>query len=196
MSFSNFKRIKRDIQEIEKSNEFVLLINNDDLSNFECIIYGTEGTPYETGKFVLKVRLPEEYPLERPQIKFKTKIWHPNISSVSGCICLNILSENWTPMLSLESVLVSIKALLSLPKPEDPQDAIVAEQYLLDRELFEETVRFWTKEFANGEKEEQRLEHKVQVLTNMGFPRLKSILTLSYNFWDVEIGINDLDAEQ
>ena len=29
------------------------------------------------------------------QVKFVSKIWHPNISSVTGAICLDILKEQW-----------------------------------------------------------------------------------------------------
>ena len=29
------------------------------------------------------------------QVKFLTRIWHPNISSVTGAICLDILKDQW-----------------------------------------------------------------------------------------------------
>ena len=31
------------------------------------------------------------YPFEPPKVKFKTKVWHPNVSSQTGAICLDIL---------------------------------------------------------------------------------------------------------
>ena len=53
---------------------------------------------------------------------------HPNISSQSGAICLDILKDQWSPALTLKTALVSIQALLSAPEPDDPQDAVVAQQ--------------------------------------------------------------------
>lgn len=33
------------------------------------------------------------YPFEPPKMKFITKVWHPNVSSVTGAICLDILKD-------------------------------------------------------------------------------------------------------
>lgn len=53
---------------------------------------------------------------------------HPNISSQSGAICLDILKDQWSPALTLKTALLSVQALLSAPQPDDPQDAVVAAQ--------------------------------------------------------------------
>eukprot|EP00494_Astrolonche_serrata_P003935 UN03945 len=62
-------------------------------------------------------------------MKFITKVWHPNVSSQTGAICLDILKTEWSPALTIRTALLSLQALLSCPEPNDPQDAQVAEQY-------------------------------------------------------------------
>ena len=54
-------------------------------------------------------------------MRFDTKIWHPNISSVTGAICLDILKDQWAAAMTLRTVLLSIQALLAAPEPDDPQ---------------------------------------------------------------------------
>ena len=50
-------------------------------------------------------------------MKFDTKIWHPNISSQTGAICLDILKNEWTPALTIRTALISLQALLCSPEP-------------------------------------------------------------------------------
>ena len=54
-------------------------------------------------------------------MRFITKVWHPNVSSASGAICLDILKDQWSPALTLKTALLSLQALLSSPEPADPQ---------------------------------------------------------------------------
>lgn len=54
-------------------------------------------------------------------MRFVTKVWHPNVSSANGAICLDILKDQWSPALTLKTALLSLQALLSSPEPADPQ---------------------------------------------------------------------------
>ena len=100
-------------------------------------------------------------------MKFDTKIWHPNISSQTGAICLDILKDEWSPALTIRTALLSLQALLCNPEPDDPQDAVVASQYKSNREQFNHTARAWTQEHAKNPQ--QVLEEKVKKLCDMGF---------------------------
>lgn len=88
-------------------------------------------------------------------MKFITKIYHPNISSASGAICLDILKDAWSPVLTLKSTLISLQSLLCSPEPSDPQDAEVAKHYLTSRESFNETARYWAEIYAGAPPSEQ-----------------------------------------
>ena len=83
-------------------------------------------------------------------MKFITKVYHPNVSSQSGAICLDILKDAWSPVLTLKSTLISLQSLLCSPEPNDPQDAEVAKHYMTSRSSFEETARYWAITYAGA----------------------------------------------
>ena len=45
---------------------------------------------------------------------------HPNISSVTGTICLDIFKNEWTPALTIRTALISLQALMCEHVPNDP----------------------------------------------------------------------------
>jgi ubiquitin-conjugating enzyme (huntingtin interacting protein 2) len=94
--------------------------------------------------------IPESYPFQPVKMKFITKVYHPNVSSASGAICLDILKDAWSPVLTLKSTLISLQSLLCSPEPNDPQDAEVAKHYMTSRSGFEETARYWAQVYAGA----------------------------------------------
>ncbi|XP_065581007.1 ubiquitin-conjugating enzyme E2 K-like [Artemia franciscana] len=95
-----YQRIKRELKEVCKSDEgckwsIHLEPINDTCTQLSGMISGPPDTPYEGGKYNLEIVIPDTYPFNPPKVKFLTKIWHPNISSVTGAICLDILKTQW-----------------------------------------------------------------------------------------------------
>ncbi|PON77210.1 Ubiquitin-fold modifier-conjugating enzyme [Parasponia andersonii] len=168
----DFARVQKELQEcskdIEGSGIRVTPKTDATLARLVGTIPGPIGTPYEGGTFQIDINLPDGYPFEPPKMQFATKVWHPNISSQSGAICLDILKDQWSPALTLKTALLSVQALLSAPQPDDPQDAVVAQQYLKDYQTFVGTARYWTESFAKISS--LGVEEKVQKLVEMGFP--------------------------
>lgn len=79
-----------------------------------------------------------------------TTVWHPNVSSQTGAICLDILKDQWSPALTMKTALLSLQALLCSPEPNDPQDAVVANMYKDKRAEFDSQAKFWTETYAKA----------------------------------------------
>lgn len=50
------------------------------------------------------------YPHEAPKVKCKTKVYHPNID-LEGNVCLNILREDWKPVLNINTIIYGLNHL-------------------------------------------------------------------------------------
>ena len=117
------KRILNELEEIKKDppsncNAGPL---DDNIFKWYGTIIGPSDSPYSGGLFNLRINFPENYPFKPPKIKFKTPIYHPNID-IYGNICLDTLTTNWSPALTVIKVLLSISSLLTDPNPDDPLD--------------------------------------------------------------------------
>ncbi len=151
MCFS-LQRLRRDLKEFKSSQpkEILSLSPVDEsksLEHWEAKIQGSVGTPYEDGVFVLNIHITPNYPFEPPTIKFKTKVFHPNITS-KGEICLDILQDQWAVALTIEKALLSIVALLSAPNTDDFLTPEAAFLYKENREEYDKKAREWTRIYA------------------------------------------------
>ncbi|XP_071786747.1 ubiquitin-conjugating enzyme E2 K-like [Asterias amurensis] len=191
-------RIRRELREVNADTELIKddvsvdLIDNSSFLALKGEIPGPKDTPYEGGTFHLKIVIPETYPFNPPQVSFTTKIWHPNISSVTGAICLDILKDQWAAAMTLRTVLLSVQALLSLPEPDDPQDAVVAQQYKENQDAFQRTARHWTCAYAGAKHRSTELDEKIERITEMGFDESTARDALSATSWDVEKAVDRL----
>lgn len=74
---------------------------------------------YKNGRFHFTFNINNNYPHDPPKVKCTQKIYHPNID-LEGNVCLNILREDWKPVLNLNSVMVGLQFLFIEPNPADP----------------------------------------------------------------------------
>ncbi|OQV17504.1 Ubiquitin-conjugating enzyme E2 K [Hypsibius exemplaris] len=190
-------RIQRELAEVARASDsekgIVSLEALDGrLDHLLGVIMGPPGSPYDGGTFKLDIHIPVEYPFKPPIIKFATKVWHPNVSSASGAICLDILKTNWAAAMTLRTVMISIQALLGSPVADDPQDAIVAGQFKSQRSLFDQTARYWAHIHAGAPTSVAVMDQKVAQMVQMGFRESDVQDNLSWNGWDVEKALEKL----
>jgi ubiquitin-conjugating enzyme (huntingtin interacting protein 2) len=84
-------RILKELAELGKddtSGVKARLVHEGNLQHMIGTLHGPEGTVYEGGIYDVDIEIPKQYPFEPPKMKFITKVWHPNISSQTGAICL------------------------------------------------------------------------------------------------------------
>lgn len=118
-----------------------------DYYNWECVIPGPKGSPWEGGFYKLKLEFPKEYPLYPPRCVFHKKLFHPNIYP-SGAVCLSILNEeeDWRASFRVKDILVGIQQLLANPNPKSPAQKEAYTTYIKNKKEYEEKVREQAKE--------------------------------------------------
>jgi len=147
---TTLKRLKNEYKKLQKDpvcNCSASPVSKANIMDWQAIIMGPDETPYEGGIFKLDINFTKEYPLKPPQIRFKTKIFHPNINS-SGGICIDILKDKCTPILSIRTILLSICSLLNDPNPKDPLVPHIAKLYTEKRQEFINEAKSWTTIYA------------------------------------------------
>ncbi|KAF3903854.1 hypothetical protein ABW20_dc0101882 [Dactylellina cionopaga] len=146
------RRIHKEMEDLRKDVQSGMSAEpvGDDISHLRGTFKGPPGTPYEGGTYNVDIKIPNEYPFKPPQMKFLTNVWHPNVSSQTGAICLDTLSAAWSPVLTIKSALLSLQSLLATPEPKDPQDAEVAGMLLRNPAQFDKIAREWAVRFAKA----------------------------------------------
>uniref|UniRef100_A0A7N2KPH8 E2 ubiquitin-conjugating enzyme n=1 Tax=Quercus lobata TaxID=97700 RepID=A0A7N2KPH8_QUELO len=114
------------------------LVDETNIFEWSVTIIGPPDTLYEGGFFNAIMSFPSNYPNSPPTVKFTSEIWHPNVYP-DGRVCISILhppgedpngyelaSERWTPVHTVESIVLSIISMLSGPNDESPANVEAA----------------------------------------------------------------------
>ena len=136
-------RLIKDLKRCNQENDLTNIYASPQSNNifiWEAVIFGPEETIWEGACFKLLLEFNEEYPNKPPTVKFVTQMFHPNVYN-DGRLCLDILTNQWSPMYDVRGVLVSIQSLLSDPNPNSPANVEAARLYTEERDNYIKRVR-------------------------------------------------------
>eukprot|EP01086_Lenisia_limosa_P002652 TRINITY_DN164_c0_g1_i3.p1 TRINITY_DN164_c0_g1~~TRINITY_DN164_c0_g1_i3.p1 ORF type:complete len:166 (-),score=35.74 TRINITY_DN164_c0_g1_i3:60-557(-) len=149
------RRLMREYKDITMNPTDGIVAGPIDEKNFflwEATIEGPTETPYEGGCFTAILTFPNDYPISPPEMKFTSKMWHPNIYE-DGRVCISILhppgddefgyelaSERWSPVQSVEKILISVLSMLAEPNPESGANIDASKQFRDDEAGFNKKV--------------------------------------------------------
>ncbi|KAJ1966574.1 ubiquitin conjugating enzyme Ubc7/UbcP3 [Dispira parvispora] len=128
-------------------------VSEDNFFEWEALIMGPEGTPYEGGIFTATLKFPKDYPLNPPEMRFTCPMFHPNVYK-NGLVCISILhppgddpnmyessSERWSPVQSVEKILLSVVSMIAEPNDESGANIDACKMWRDNREEFNRIVR-------------------------------------------------------
>lgn len=128
------------------------LVDDSNLFEWNVAIMGPPDTLYEGGYFNAIMSFPPNYPNSPPSVRFTSEMWHPNVYP-DGRVCISILhapgddpngyelaSERWSPVHTVETILLSIISMLSSPNDESPANIDAAKEWREHRDEFKKKV--------------------------------------------------------
>mmetsp|Transcript_69064 Transcript_69064/g.152465 ORF Transcript_69064/g.152465 Transcript_69064/m.152465 type:complete len:171 (-) Transcript_69064:87-599(-) len=128
------------------------LVDDSNIFEWQVTIIGPPDTLYEGGFFNVRMSFPKDYPNQPPTCRFTNDMWHPNVYP-DGRVCISILhppgndptgyetaAERWSPVQSVETIMISIISMLSSPNDESPANVDAAKEWREDREGFKKKV--------------------------------------------------------
>ena len=109
------------------------------------IMDGPKDSPYNGGKFKIKIIFTDNYPQKPPEFKFLTPILHININGET--ICMDTLGNKYKPNYSIVYLLSQVFMLLSIPN-EDNAYGTYRDLYRNDYSTYFAKAREMTREKA------------------------------------------------
>ena len=106
--------------------------NDSNILEWEVILKGPAGSPYEGHSFAIEMTFPAQYPHKPPDVKNKTSIPHPNTNEAGTEWCRDLWAKDWGPTLDAGHVLGVIIQTLKTPNLESPVNPALAKLWSED----------------------------------------------------------------
>jgi len=161
------RRIILDIKDLIKNINITIIDNNNnkiyDIQEVDNLVYlllkGPSGSDYDNLYWKIKIIIPINYPYIPPSISFITKIYHPNIDLVTGEVCLDEISKDWTPVYTLSNIFeYFIPELLLNPIFENAINSESVKLYNEFNNKYLEKIQTYNNEYAYNKNYIDNLE--------------------------------------
>eukprot|EP01104_Vermistella_antarctica_P007039 TRINITY_DN17773_c0_g1_i1.p1 TRINITY_DN17773_c0_g1~~TRINITY_DN17773_c0_g1_i1.p1 ORF type:complete len:167 (-),score=30.16 TRINITY_DN17773_c0_g1_i1:299-799(-) len=156
MASTAFKRLMQEYKGMTESPVEGITagpVSEENFFEWEVLIAGPDETPYEGGVFTATMTFPFDYPLTPPKMVFTCEMWHPNVYP-NGEVCISILHppgddpnqyesrcERWSPVQSIEKILISVMSMLADCNDESPANVDAAKMWRDDRAQYDRLVQ-------------------------------------------------------
>ncbi len=148
------RRVKQELSLCERKLDHQIEIKDEDIMDFPVMVRITMNhTPGPTlrnkkvthrysHQFVMKIT--DEYPYEKPIVRWRTPIFHPNIMlpDDGGHVCTKLL-DTWNFQSNLLAFIRGIESLLTNPNPYSPwgsESCMAAAKYFSENEYTPPTI--------------------------------------------------------
>jgi ubiquitin-conjugating enzyme E2 D len=139
------RRLAKELEKVRESFDAECV--DDNIMSWQVALPGPDHSPYYGGTFLVELVFSSEYPFRGPEIRFQTKIYHPNINH-KGEVCLGEMISEWKPVYTPLMVMAKVSELLTHPNPDDPLVVQIASLLKSDYKGFKTKAEEWTHEYA------------------------------------------------
>ena len=165
LSQSKINAMKRIKEEYTSINNYPIsnigltvgLPDEDNIFQWGITLSGPKDTSYKDGIFWLDIYFPDDYPNSKPEVVFRTPIYHVNVnpikSNIPGVEPLGHVSIStlfwWKPEYKIREVAYNIFALFYLANPDSPYGLDRANEMKFNTKLHEAKIKYFTNKYAN-----------------------------------------------
>ncbi|EGD72467.1 ubiquitin-conjugating enzyme [Salpingoeca rosetta] len=157
------RKLLQEMRQLQKEpiDGAIIDVDEDNIFSWKIALFGPPDTPYAGGYFKARLDFPDTYPFNPPNMRFTSRIWHPNVFP-NGNICISILhspgtdhlsgerpEERWNPTQTVRTILLSVISILNEPNTSSPANVDANVSFL---------------KYKRGESDDylQRVKHDVQ----------------------------------
>ena len=147
-------RIQKEYEALIKNpiENVIFEMSESNINEWTFVIFGPNDSVYKDGVYNGKLIIPKEYPHRPPEVRFTSKLFHPNVYD-DGKLCMSILhegidptgyekeEERWRPLNNIRTIFISIVSLLYDPNPDSPANIDAGVMWRKDQEAYKQRVK-------------------------------------------------------